>query len=196
MKRISLILSFILFIALCASVSFWLLQFMKPEVRHIVAPAKAKPVADIASVAGLFGGAATVNTNYQLKGIVMANPASQSGAILVLDGQPAQAFNINGEVNPGVKLVEVHPDYIVLSDKGVNRRIDLPKESKGLGLSEMPLPRYPNGPAAAPATRTPDLNQINRNLRARGMQPFPAEPLRPNSVPAATPPEPAMSGNN
>ena len=157
MKRISFTLSFTLFIALCASLSFWLLQLMTPEVRHVVAPIQAKPVADVASVAGLFGGAATVSTNYQLKGIVMANPASQSGAILNVDSQPAQAFRLNAE-------------YILLLDQGVGRRIDLPKESKSSGAVENSPPRYSNVPPGTGAGRIPDPIQTRPNLRPLDMQ--------------------------
>ena len=130
MKRISLILSVVLFIVLCVTASFWVMQLMKPETRKISAPPVTKPVADVESVAGLFGGAMAMNTNYQLKGIILANPSDQSGAIIAVDGKPTQAFRINAEINSGVKLSEVHASYILILDNGISKRVDLPQDSK------------------------------------------------------------------
>ena len=173
-SRISLILSFVLFIVLCATTSFWVLQFMQPPARKISAPPSIKPVADVESVASLFGGALAVNTNYQLKGIVLANPESQSGAIISVDGKPSQAFRVNAELAPGVKLTEVHAGYIMISDKGVSKRVDLPDAKPSVGFSNPDTlpPRYPiappppvNGPMLAP--RMVD-NAGNRNNQPHG----------------------------
>ena len=147
-SRISLTSSFALFIVLCASCSYWVLQFMQPQTRKISAPAVVKPVADVDSVAGLFGGALAVNTNYQLRGIVLANPQSQSGAIIAVDGKPAQAFRVNAEISPGIKLTDVQTGYVMILDNGVSKRIDLPQDAKpmaGVGADIQPS-RYPGAP--------------------------------------------------
>ena len=171
---------------------------MKPESRHVVAPVAVRPVADVASVTGLFGGAATVATNYQLKVIILANPASQSDAIIAVGGQPAQAFRLHTEISPGVKLGEVHPDHIILSDQGIERRVDLPQENKTAGVSDTTSLRYPNvaPAAAAAAARIPDLTQINRNQRIHGVQPLPLDPSRANPAPGSLPTEPMPVTNN
>lgn len=198
MKRLSLILSLLLFVALCATASFWVLQFIKPDARKISAPPVMKPVADVETVAGLFGGAMAMNTNYQLKGIVLANPASQSGAIIAVDGKATQAYRIESEISPGVKLSEVHAAYILILDNGVSKRVDLPQDFKpqigggdnnslrspvtvpntsgmnARGLANMQ--RIPGVPGAAPA-RSGDVldnSMTTRNTRLRGLQPTPA----------------------
>jgi len=130
MKRIPLIISFFLFILLVVTASYWIMQLVKPEPRKIVAPQINKPVADVESVAGLFGGAMAIDTNYQLKGIVLANPMSQSVAIISVDGKPTQAFPMNSELRQGVTLNEVHADYILLLDNGISKRVDLPPDAK------------------------------------------------------------------
>ena len=75
MKRMPVLLSFILFIALCASAAYWGLQLIRPPLRPMAAPPPVA-VAEVRmdSAAGLFGGrpvAAAVASNYQLKGVVV-----------------------------------------------------------------------------------------------------------------------------
>jgi len=196
MKRISLILSFVLFIALCATTSFWVLQFIKPVPRKIAAPPATKPVADVESVAGLFGGALAVNANYQLKGIVLANPANQSGAIIAVDGKATQAYRIDAEISPGVTLSEVHATYILISDNGVSKRVELPQDFKSAGVSDNAAIRAPMSTPNLPANPAPnsyvpggrgngDNTLANRNVRLRGLQPNPANPT---PKPAGDPP--------
>ena len=173
MKRISLILSFVLFILLCVTTSFWVLQFIKPQTRKISAPPMVRPVADVQSVAGLFGGALAVNTNYQLKGIVLSNPGSQSEAIVVVDGRPAAAFTVGTEINPGVKLSEVHAGYILILDNGVSKRVDLPlpQDAKSAYLpgSADSVPSGSPAPSASNAGAAMNDNVIaDRNVRGHG----------------------------
>jgi len=187
MKRISLILSIVLFIALCVTASFWVMLLMKPETRKISAPPVQKPIADVESVAGLFGGALAMNTNYQLKGIVLANPADQSGAIIAVDGKPTQAFRINAEINPGVKLSEVHAAYILILDNGVTKRVDLPQDLKASSQNadannNAPIRTGvpPSGNGARRRALNPDNSLSDGNSRARTLQPPPAPMNNPN----------------
>jgi general secretion pathway protein C len=184
MKRLSLILSFLLFIAVCASVSFWVMQFIKPAPRKIVAPPIMKPVADAESVAGLFGGAMAVVTNYQLKGIVLANPADQSGAIIAADGKATQAYRINGEINPGVTLSEVHAGYVLILDNGVGKRLELPQEFKSSQVADAGI-AAPRGAPPLPAVSAPGnrretdtVDYAGRSVHVRGFKPVPAGPGR------------------
>ena len=55
---------------------------------------------------------------------------TESVAILAVDGKPAQAVRVNAEVAPGVKVSEVQSNYVLLSEKGGIRRIDLPEDVK------------------------------------------------------------------
>jgi len=145
---------------------------MQSQPRKVVAPPAQKAVADVESTASLFGGAVAVNANYQLKGIVLANPESQSGAIIAVDGKPAQAFRVNAEISPGIKLSEVHAGYIMILDNGVSKRVELPQEVRSSQQSTafdnqrrgMPIPaaapvlsgQRPVNPAGAPVPERPD----------------------------------------
>ena len=130
-KRMPVVTSFVLFLLLCASVTYWVLQFMTPPQRAVaatVANATAEVPLDTAS--GLFGGSAvkvTMASNFQLKGVVVAGNADESIAIVVADGKPPRSARVNTEVQPGVTIKEVHGQYILLSEHGVTRRVDLQK---------------------------------------------------------------------
>lgn len=131
MKRLPLITSFALFIALCISAAYWAMQLFKPPLRPVAAPPQAvqyAPRPDAAAV--LFGGRQTIAaaSNFQLKGVVVAGNAAESVAVLAAGGKPAQAIRTNAEVIPGVKVKEVHPRYVLLSEGGVVKRVELPED--------------------------------------------------------------------
>ncbi|MDP4030470.1 MAG: type II secretion system protein N [Gallionella sp.] len=133
MKRWPLITTFVLFIALCVSAAYWAMQWFKPPLRPVVAPPQAiQPAARLEAAASLFGGrpVVAVASNFQLRGVVVANNMTESVAILAVDGKPARAVSVNAEVVPGVKVAEVHTHYVLLWDNGSIRRIELPEDVK------------------------------------------------------------------
>lgn len=134
MKRWVWLSSFVLFIALCASAAFWSMQLFKPAVRPVTAPPPmANANINLDAAAALFGGrpaAVAVASNYQLKGVVVSGRAGESVAILSADGKPAQAIRVDREVMPGVIVREVHGQYILLSEGGVTKRVELPEGVK------------------------------------------------------------------
>jgi general secretion pathway protein C len=128
MKRLPLITSFLLFIALCVSAAYWAMQLFNPPLRAVAAPPQtfqAGPNLDAA--AGLLGGH---GINYQLKGVVMASVPADSVAILVANGRKPKTVRTNEEVEPGVTVKEVQRDHVLLSERGVIKRVDLPRNAK------------------------------------------------------------------
>ena len=150
MKRLPLLFTLLAVIALAMSLAYWVLQLVQPPQR----PLAAAPVAQLAEpsvdAAGtLFGGqaAAAVATSYQLTGIVSAG--RNSAAILVADGQPPRALGLGKEISAGVSVAEIHPRYVMLSDGGVLKRIELATDAKaGAGLSQVQGGAQPGTPAA------------------------------------------------
>ena len=133
MKRTPLITSFILFIALCATTAYWAMQFIKPTQRTVSAPPQAiqaEPSLDAA--ASLFGSRSTsaVASNIQLKGVVVSSNPTESVAILLANGKPAQSVRVGSEVLPGTTVQEVHNGHIQLSENGVLKRVELPQSAK------------------------------------------------------------------
>jgi general secretion pathway protein C len=134
----------------------------KPQQRPIAAaPVASLPEPSPDAAATLFGGQPVVNvaTNYQLTGIVAAG--RDSVAIIVADGQPPKALKVGHELNPGVSISEVHPRYIMLSEGGVMKRIDLMADTKpaialsGGAAPPMAVPPQMGRPTLAPAGALP-----------------------------------------
>jgi len=133
MKRMPQITSFILFIALCVSAAYWAMQSFNPPLRAVAAPPRATQQAPaLDAAAGLFGGHiyAAAASNFQLKGVVMASDPADSVAILAENGKKPQAVRNNAEVVPGITVTQVQRDHVLLSDRGVIKRVDLPKDVK------------------------------------------------------------------
>jgi general secretion pathway protein C len=138
MKRLPLFVSLLALIVLSASIAYWVLQLYTPQQRPLAAaPLASLPEPGIDAAAGLFGGqaAAAVATNYQLSGVIAAG--RESVAIIVADGSAPHALKLGKEVVPGVSVQEVHPRYVMLSEGGVLKRIELATDSKaGAGLTQ------------------------------------------------------------
>jgi len=136
MKRMPVFASFMLFIAICATASYWLLQFWRPPVRPIAAPmTMAASSVSPDAAAGLFGGrpvTAAMATNVQLKGLILADNGTESVAILAIDGKPARAIRVNTEFEPGMIVREVHAQYVLLSENGIVKRVALPEPGRAV----------------------------------------------------------------
>jgi general secretion pathway protein C len=188
-KRVPLLLSLVGLILLAASLAYWILQLYQPPQRPLAAvPRTAPPDPQIDAAAGLFGGqvAVATATNYQLTGIVYAG--RNSVAIIVADGSPPKALMLGKELSSGITLAEVYPRYVMLSDGGVMKRIDLPADAKSV---------TPIG-AAGGQGGNPGIN--NATMAPQGPQtpggdagPALGAAIPPGMAPADNPPEPPMS---
>lgn len=203
MKRLPLIVSFLLFIALCASIAYWALQLFKPPLRPVAAPPRTAQV-DVSpdAAAALFGGRpgkAAVASNYQLRGVIMAGP-HDSVAIISADGKPAQAIRVGTELVPGVSVKEVQRDYVLLSDGGATKRVELPESAKGLpGIaSAAPITTRPTVPPPPPGITPPSAQPAARSqsmpASAFQQQPPTTAPAQPATLvpPVQQQPNPAM----
>ncbi|PUA20209.1 type II secretion system protein N [Glaciimonas sp. PCH181] len=149
-KRLPGLVSLILFMLLCACIAYWMMQFIKPPVRAITAA----PTADIAQIdtsqgMRLFGaqGTATIISNYQLTGVVVAKIAAESSAILSVDGKPPQAVMQGKELLPGVIIQEVHANYVLVSEGGISKRVMLPNDAAAkLELTTVSTTEVPAAP--------------------------------------------------
>ena len=123
----SVVVSAALLTVLCSTGTWWALQFSKSPQRALTAAPTATVPIDNAATALLFGLGNAVASNYQLKGIVLAYIDSDSVAIVSADGKPARAAKIGSEINPGVRVMEIHADGVLLSDNGVQKQVPLPQ---------------------------------------------------------------------
>ena len=176
MKRWPILVSFVLFVGLCASATFWGMQLFKPVVRPVAFPKPStKTEVDPEAALGLFGGRAApaaVASNFQLRGVVVAKNPLESVAILAADSKPAEAVRVNFEIMPGVTVKEVHSQYVLLSDGGVMKRVELPEPTpQPIGIVQ-PTAAAPNlAPPPPPAPQ-------NQNWQD-GQPPSPNSPTPP-----------------
>ncbi len=144
MKRLPLLVSFVAVVALSASLAYWAmaLLFKAPQRPLSAVASQAAPEPSVEAAAGLFGGRlqAVALSNYQLKGVVAAANGRGSVAILASDGKPAQAFPVGAEVASGVTVKEVQPLYVLLSEGGVPKRVELEQAAARGGGAAAPAP--------------------------------------------------------
>lgn len=201
MRRLPHIVSFVLFIALCASAAYWAMQLFKPPLRPVAAaPRVAQTEIRPDAAASLFGnrkGNAAVASNYQLRGVIYAGSPRSSVAIISADGKPAQAIRVDQEIAPGVMIKEVHRDHVLLSDGGATKRVDLPESAKGLeGIAAAPA-----RPLTPPPANQPVPTRAQAAAAAQAAQSVPSAPqvqpppqaLTPQNAPSAPQPvQPAV----
>jgi general secretion pathway protein C len=189
MKRLPLVLTLVALVALAASIAYWVLQLFQPPQHTITAaPIVAAPEPSMDAAATLFGGqaAAAVATNFQLTGVISAG--MQSVAIIAANGAPAKALVIGKEVAPGVTVSEVHARYVMLSDGGVMKRIDLATDTKPPAAMGAPGGAMaPQGIAVAP----PPLPAPEAAVEAEAAHPDTTPRDEPQPAPAIPTPPPS-----
>jgi len=109
----------------------WALLAPVPAPR---APPAADPAGTISSARELFGiakadaGAAT-SSAVRLTGVVAASGGRRGHAVLRLDGKRTVAVLQGEDVEPGLRLAEVHADRIVLERDGARETLAWPKKA-------------------------------------------------------------------
>jgi general secretion pathway protein C len=131
-----------LVLLLAYQLAYWTWIFVAPP--KVAAPAAAQPAVDLAAIARLFGaaapgGATQAGSSLKLKGVIAPTPGVEGSAIFSSGGARDTAVYLEGEIQPGLKLVEVHPDHVIVSRAGVMGRIDL-EAPRGTGASPRATP--------------------------------------------------------
>jgi len=141
MKRLPIIFSFLLFLTLCASITYWLLQWTAPATRPLIAPVPVdRALPEMTAAANLFGGNAEAVSpvSVQLSGIIMASRAADSVAIITIEGKPMRSLHIKDNLISGLVIEEIKATSVVLSSSAGKQEVSLPsqrKESPSLGES-------------------------------------------------------------
>jgi general secretion pathway protein C len=120
-----------LVLVLAWQLAYWTWSFAAraPGASRVAASA---PSVDLDLAARLFGGeraarsaAAATSSGLRLKGVVAPTPGTVAAAIFARPGGKDLAVFIDGEAQPGVRLLEVHPDHVIVSRSGARERVDL-----------------------------------------------------------------------
>jgi general secretion pathway protein C len=193
-KRLPLLLSLLGVILVAVSLAYWILQLYQPPQRPLAAvPQAAMPDPAIDAAATLFGGQVAVAsaTNYQLTGVVA--DGNSSVAIIVAEGAPPKALRVGKELAPGITLAEVHPRYVMLSDGGVMKRVDLATDTKPAASMGGGAPGGASAaPPGTPQNPLPNFPQPQQVTVAPAVQPAQATP-EPPMAPGAVQPQPSMT---
>lgn len=129
-SRFGALLTVALVLALAWVLAKWTWVFLAPPA---AAPsAAASPAVDLAALSRLFGGGGPAGTaptaasssGFRLKGVVAPTPADIGSAIFNTGGKDI-AVPLGGELQPGIKLVDVAPDHAVILRGGIRERVDL-----------------------------------------------------------------------
>jgi len=132
----------VLVIVLAYQLAHWTWVFATPAA-VASRPASSEATVDLAAAARIFGGSAasssgsTRGQTLRLKGVVAPTPGVAASAIFSTGSGKDMSIFVGTDVQPGVKLVEVHPDHVVVARAGLSERIDL-EAARGSAVSAQP----------------------------------------------------------
>ena len=121
--------SFLFFIGVWVSLSFWLQQWLSPPVQPMqLFPMAEQSIPPLSSAANLFGGSeqSSMLANVQLNGEIRSNSSKDSIVIIATDGGPSRALRLNSEIMPGIVVKSINARSVILSGNGTQREITLP----------------------------------------------------------------------
>ena len=191
MKRLPFLFTLLAVIALSASIVYWVMEFYQPKQRPmapVVAARIAEPSAEAAAT--LFGGQASaiVISSYKLTGVISSG--REGVAILLADGQPPRAVQVGKQIASGVVLKEVWPKYVMLSEGGVLKRIDIatdPTAGGGMGLAPPTADQFGQQQQQQQQDQQQQImmqqQQMQQQQQAQMQQPTPVPVLPGTSVP-------------
>ena len=128
-ERLPNTVSFLFFIGVWVSLSFWLQQWLSPPVQPMqLFPMAEQSIPPLSSAANLFGGSeqSSMLANVQLNGVIRSNSSKDSIVIIATDGGPSRALRLNSEIMPGIVVKSINARSVILSGNGTQREITLP----------------------------------------------------------------------
>jgi general secretion pathway protein C len=109
--------------------AYWSWAWLAPPAAAR-APAAAELSGGTSSASALFGtateAAAAASSNVRLMGVLAASRGRRGQAVMRLDAKQSVAILEGEEVEPGLRLAEVHVDHIVLERNGARETIAWP----------------------------------------------------------------------
>jgi general secretion pathway protein C len=135
LKKISSLANFAALALLGVVLAYWSWAWLSPPPAPR-APAALEPGGRTSSAAGLFrtvkegaGAAAAASGAVRLMGVVAASGGRRGHAVLRLDAKKTVAVLQGEEVEPGLRLAEVHVDHIVLERNGARETLAWPEKT-------------------------------------------------------------------
>jgi general secretion pathway protein C len=115
-------------LVLAFQLAHWTWVFVAPP--EVAKTSEPDAGVDMAAIAKLFGAAAPSSgvastSGLRLKGVVAPDGGPIASAIFSTGGGKDIAVFVEREIQPGLKLLEVKPDHVIVSRNGVRERIEL-----------------------------------------------------------------------
>ena len=134
MKNTAFLANFAALALLGVVLAYWSWTWLGPRPAPR-APAAAEAAGRDAAAGGLFrtakpgtAAAAPASGSVRLMGVVAAAQGRRGHAVLRLDGKKTLAVPQGEEVEPGLRLAEVHADHIVLERNGARETLAWPEK--------------------------------------------------------------------
>lgn len=144
MKKISQVWSALLFILVCASLTYWGLFFMAPTSQKVsLLPENDINEVSLSEATSLFGGSSNNESRVPLilRGVILSGTPTDSVAILGIAGSAPRMIRRNAEFMPELFLQEIHTNYVMVLDHGWRREIPL---SPFMSSSSITIPNMPS----------------------------------------------------
>lgn len=130
------VLAWLLTVVACAllgfTIAYWTWAWFAPRTQSRI-EAEVPAAGAVAAASGLFGKAASAADDAAipagailLLGIMAAADSRAGRALVRVDGNPSVAVRAGEDIEPGLQLVEVHADHIVLDRGGAQEALVLP----------------------------------------------------------------------
>jgi general secretion pathway protein C len=136
LKKAASLANFAALVLLGAVLAYWTWAWLAPRPAPR-APAAVETASNALSAGGLFGNArqgpgaaAAASGAVRLMGLVAASGGRPGHAVLRLDAKKTVAVLQGEDVEPGLRLAEVHVDHIILERNGERETLAWPKQAK------------------------------------------------------------------
>ncbi len=195
----------LLFVALCALATRWVLTFSAMDTIPVPKTARVAQteVVETGAIATLFGGSPQAGVrDVQLLGVI-ADPVGGGAAVVSIDNGPPRALRAGAALSPQIRLVEIRDRAVVIERDGARQTIALPARPLAARgtlpvATPAPLATPPSGAAAplsTPATPpmpNPAANPaVNPAVNPAANQPPPAGMAPSPGVAGQVPPQQA-----
>ena len=117
----------------------WSWVLFAPHATAIAAVAEREAAAEagqlfgVAAAFGVKSAEGVALPNVRLVGVFAAGPGKPGFAVLKLDDKRQVGVVMGEDVAPGTKLLEIHPDYVLLEHAGVQQRVNLEGKTADTG---------------------------------------------------------------
>ena len=200
LKKFAAVATHLVFFALLMAIAaYWGVRIFTPAPTAAPPPIPPPPLRDPDPVATarMFGKVERIQaaaSNIQAVGAFSAG--KDSSAVLSVDGRAARVFLLGQEVAPGMKLVAVGPEMVVLESGGARQEIRLPARAVAAFGGTPPPPNFTRegNTLTAPSTGAPPgggrpnvPGGSTAGQLPQPPQPAPPQPQAPPAMPAPPP---------